>query len=190
MEFVNPIRSVEDIEAIKAKLHATNLRDYCLFIFGINAGLRVGDLLRLNLSDVYTPTWDFKEYVRVKESKTGKTKEFPLGEKTRMAVAEYMNTRKTASLSEPLFLSREGGSRPISQSQAYRIMSAVAREVGIKERIGTHTLRKTFAYHKYLAGVDITRIQKLLNHSSPATTLAYIGITRQELDDIVLNLEL
>jgi site-specific recombinase XerD len=38
--------------------------------------------------------------------------------------------------------------------------------------------------------VDVTRIQQLLNHSSPSVTLAYIGITQEELDNVYLTLEL
>ena len=62
--------------------------------------------------------------------------------------------------------------------------------MGITDSIGTHTLRKTFGYWAFKSGVDITRIQKLLNHSSPGVTLAYIGITQDELDDVYLNLNL
>lgn len=63
----------------------------------------------------------------------------------------------------------------------------VTKSVGIKERIGTHTLRKTFGYHAYNNGYDITLIQKLFNHSSPAVTLRYIGITQDEIQDLFHN---
>ena len=51
-------------------------------------------------------------------------------------------------------------------------------------------MRKTFGYHAYKKGMDITVIQKLLNHSSTAVTLSYIGITRDDLDNVYLNLNL
>ena len=70
------------------------------------------------------------------------------------------------------------------------IINGVAKAVGIKENIGTHTLRKTFGYHAYNNGYDITLIQKLFNHSSPAVTLRYIGITQDEMDDVYLSLDL
>ncbi len=62
--------------------------------------------------------------------------------------------------------------------------------VGIKDRIGTHTLRKTFGYHAYKMGMDLSVIQKLLNHASPSITLSYIGITRDDLDNVYLSLNL
>ena len=59
-----------------------------------------------------------------------------------------------------------------------------------KEKIGTHTLRKTFGYHAYNSGYDIELIQKLFNHSALSITLRYIGITQDDMDDVYLNLDL
>ena len=88
-----------------------------------------------------------------------------------------------------LFPSRKGGT-PISRIQAYRIINEAARIAKIKDQIGTHTMRKTFGYWAYKQGADISVIQKLLNHSSPGITLRYIGITQEQLDEVVLNLNL
>lgn len=52
MEFVQPIRSLKQIETIKKLLKQQSLRDYCLFVLGINSGLRISDLLKLRISDV------------------------------------------------------------------------------------------------------------------------------------------
>ena len=76
------------------------------------------------------------------------------------------------------------------RQQAYKIINDAAKSIGIKDKIGTHTLRKTFGYHAYNNGYDITLIQKLFNHSTPAITLRYIGITQEELDDVYLSLDL
>jgi integrase len=54
----------------------------------------------------------------------------------------------------------------------------------VDARIGTHTLRKTFAYAAYQKGVPLPEIQKILNHSSQETTLAYMGITQEDLDAV------
>ena len=75
-------------------------------------------------------------------------------------------------------------------SIAYAAINAAARAVGIKTAIGTHTLRKTFGYWAFKQGVDVTRIQQLLNHSAPSVTLRYIGITKDELDQVYINLNL
>ena len=188
MEFVQPIRDTKQISSIKRLLKAENLRDYALFTLGINSGLRVSDLLSLNVGDVIDDKGNIKDRVTLREKKTGKTKNFPIGDSSKKALREYL-AEDDMPLSEPLFPSRKGN-KPITRVQAYRILNDVARAVGIKEKIGTHTLRKTFGYHAYKMGMDLSVIQKLLNHSSPSVTLAYIGITQDDLDDVYLNLNL
>ena len=196
MEFVQPIREKKQIDTIKRVLRAnpmTGLRDHCLFTLGINSGLRVSDLLALRIADVVDERGRPKERIEVREGKTGKTKDFPLGDTAKKAIKEYVADRftrvsKPIRMDEPLFLSKKGGA--LQRAQAWKMLNAAARSIGITERIGTHTLRKTFGYWAYQSGVDVTRIQKLLNHSTPSITLAYIGITQEELDNVYLTLEL
>ena len=187
MEFVQPIRSLKQIETIKKLLKQQNLRDYCLFTVGINSGLRISDLLKLVVSDVIENN-KVKDRIRLREKKTNKFKDFPLSDNTKSAIKEYLKTREY-KLNEPLFISRKNKGFLLRQ-QAYKIINDVAKSIGIKEKIGTHTLRKTFGYHAYNNGYDVTLIQKLFNHSTPAVTLRYIGITQDEMDDVYLNLDL
>jgi integrase len=189
MEFVQPIRDRKQLEAMKKILKGSSLRDYCLFVLGINSGLRISDLLNLKIGDVTDENGKVKDRITLREKKTGKAKDFPLSDSAKKAISEYLKSRGTYELTDALFASRKGGT-PLTRQHAYRIINEAARAVGIKEQIGTHTLRKTFGYHAYQSGVDITRIQKLLNHSAPSITLAYIGITQEELDDVYLNLNL
>jgi len=188
MEYVQPIRDKAKIDAIKRLLRGTSLRDYCLFVLGLNSGLRISDLLRLTITDVLDDKGKVRERISLREKKTGKSKDFPLGNNAKKAVAEYLATRITAGSGESLFASRKGGG--LQRAQAYKIINDAARAVGILEKIGTHSLRKTFAYHAYQDGKDIVLIQKLLNHSSPATTLRYIGVTQDQMDDVYLTVDL
>lgn len=187
MEFVQPIRDLKKIETIKKLLKQQSLRDYCLFVVGINSGLRISDLLKLTISDVLDGN-KLKDRIRLREKKTNKFKDFPLYDKSKSALKEYLKTRKYKE-NEPLFISRKNKGFLLRQ-QAYKIINNVAHEVGIKEKIGTHTLRKTFGYHAYKNGYDIAIIQKLFNHSSTSVTLRYIGITQDNLDNVYLNLDL
>lgn len=187
MEFVQPIRDVKQIDTIKKLLKQQSLRDYCLFVLGINSGLRISDLLKLRISDI-SDKGKIKDRIRLREKKTNKFKDFPLSNSTKSALKEYLKTGEYDE-NEPLFISRKNKGFLMRQ-QAYKIINDVAKSVGIKEKIGTHTLRKTFGYHAYNNGYDITLIQKLFNHSSPAVTLRYIGITQDEMDDVYLSLDL
>lgn len=182
MEIVQPIREKESITNIKNFFEdKKNKRDLLLFTLGINSGLRISDLLKLKVEDID------KNRVIIREQKTQKTKDFKLNQECRRVLNEYLS--ETGMTSGFLFASQKGGT-PITRQHAHRILNEAKKKCGIIEKIGCHTLRKTFGYHLYKTGIDITRIQKLLNHSSPSITLSYIGITRDELDEIVENLNL
>lgn len=187
MEFVQPIRDLKQIDTIKKLLKQQNMRDYCLFVLGINSGLRISDLLKLKISDIIERN-KIKDRIRLREKKTNKFKDFPLSNSTKQAIKEYLKTRNYTE-DEPLFISRKNKGF-LLRGQAYKIINEAAKSIDIKEKIGTHTLRKTFGYHAYNNGYDITLIQKLFNHSSPSVTLRYIGITQDEMDNVYLSLEL
>jgi integrase len=183
MTAVNPIRDKKKLEAMKKILKAQNLRDWLLFVLGINSGLRISDLLQLRVNNVQGQV-----RVHIRELKTRKEKDFPLSEVCIKAIKEYL-IESNLPESSPLFPSRKGA-QAISRVQAYRIINVAARTVGITDPIGTHTMRKTFGYHAYQSGIDISWIQKLLNHSAPSVSLAYIGITKDDLDSVYINLNL
>ena len=189
MELVEPIRDTKKIEKMKKHLKDKSIRNYCFFTVGINSGLRISDLLNLKVSDVTEDNGRLKSRITITEQKTGKAKDFPISDSAAKAIAEQLKELNTADRDAFLFPSREGH-KAITRFQAWNILHSAAETVGIKDSIGTHTMRKTFGYHAYKMGMDITIIQKLLNHSSPAITLSYIGITRDDLDSVYLNLNL
>jgi integrase len=155
---------------------------------GINTALRIGDLLSLSLGDVLDERGKILDAIEMKEQKTGKMKKFPLNKSIKDALLGYLKAREGADQSEPLFPSRKGGA--LSRWQARRILSSAGNAVGVS-RIGTHSLRKTFGYHVYQkTGGNLGLVQKLLNHSSSADTLRYIGIDREQMDNTYLDLNL
>jgi len=187
MGTVEPIKSKKDIEAMKVYLKSKSLRDWALFVLGINSALRISDLLKLNISDVTDEHGKIRERILVKEIKTSKAKNFPFNTNVKNVLTEYLST--IPSNQTVLFASRKGN-EAITRVQAHRILSEAAKEVGIKEPVGTHSCRKSFAYALYEAGVDLTRIQSLLNHSSPKETIRYIGLNQLQNDQIYMNLNL
>lgn len=170
MKEVQPIRSLEKIAETKKRLALNGTRDVLLFSMGINTGLRISDLLSLKVGDVRGKN----EYI-LKEKKTKKNKRILL-HAVRKDIEDYTFLK---SDDEYLFKSRKG-TGPIDRVQAYRILNKAAQDCGLEE-IGTHTLRKTFGYHFYRANQNVAMLQQLFNHSSPAITLRYIGITQDEI---------
>ena len=145
--------------------------------------------MHITVGDVRTSGRKWRDRLHITEQKTGKTKDFPLSASAKKALATYLATRPEAQPTDPLFPSRKHG-RPLQRGQAWQILRDAAQVVGVTDPIGSHSLRKTFGYFAYQAGVDLAIIQQILNHSSPGTTLAYIGIRREDRDAVYLGLNL
>ena len=183
---VEPIKSKKDLQRIEELLAHKNKRNQLIFVFGINTGLRVSDILGLNILDVKDRT-----YVEIKEKKTGKYKRFPLNKKLQKLIKEYLPERQkmyTVEDEEPLFIGKLH--KRLDRSQVYRFLNAACKELGILVNIGTHSMRKSFGFWFYKQYNDIALLQKILNHSSPAITLRYIGIAQEEIDLSYRNFQL
>ncbi|EJV54870.1 tyrosine-type recombinase/integrase [Bacillus cereus] len=173
---VQPIRSKEQIEDMKwaLKRHCSE-RDYIIFLIGINTGLRVGDLLKLKVSDVRR-----KRKLIIREGKTKKARQLNLSN-IYDEIQEYIRTVD----SEWLFPSRKGD-KAITTTQAYRQLQKAADMAGL-DSVGTHTMRKSFGYWFYKQTKDVAKLQNILNHSHPQITLTYIGITAEEIEEDLDN---
>lgn len=188
MEFVQPIRDTKQIENMKKVLLGQSTRNHLLFVLGINGGLRISDILGFKVKDVVNEKNKPRTFYELREQKTGKSRRLVFSKNVLKAIEMFIKDHPDLNREDYLFKSREGGK--ISRQRAWQIINDAARTVGIDEKIGTHTLRKTFGYHAYRSGVDIAVIQQIFNHSAPSITLRYIGITQDDIDDVILNLNL
>jgi integrase len=172
MERVQPIRDKRDIEAMKAYLRRKSYRDYILFRLGCNTALRVSDLLNLTVGRARG-----MDYITGHAEKNGKAFRLLLPASVKQEIAEYTEGMPDDA---PMFPSRTGG-KAITSTQAWRVLNSAAQALGIPD-IGTHSLRKTFGYHFYKKTKDVALLQHVLGHSSPSTTMLYIGITDDEVE--------
>ncbi len=172
MSTVEPIRNLPDIRKIEDIL-SKNKRDLLLFTIGINCGLRVSDILSLNVGDVKG-----KNFIKLTEKKTGKPKRIPINEKLLSMFAEYTKGKPTDT---PLFTTKF--QNRLNRVSAYYIIRQACEESGLSDTFGTHTMRKTFGYHHYQKFKDVAMLQKIFNHSSPQVTLRYIGIEQDQIDN-------
>ncbi|MFB3160455.1 tyrosine-type recombinase/integrase [Neobacillus sp. 179-J 1A1 HS] len=183
MNKVEPIRETRDIEAMKRALTG---RNKLMFVMGVSFGLRISDLLALKIGDLRG-----KDFFIIGEEKTKKKRKITLSDTVKEEIAKL-----DGADTDYMFQSRQGGpdgqSKPISRVQAYRILNDGAKRADILDKIGSigcHSLRKTFGYQIHKKGVDITRLMAIFGHSSPEITLAYIGITDDEIGDAYLMIE-
>ena len=186
---VDPFKNKKDIEKMKQYLKGKdNLRDYTIFVVGINVGLRAGDLLGLKWADVLNENGTIKDNLLITEEKTSKTKELTLNNSVKDALSEYLKSLQGLE-SDYVFSSRKGNEH-LQVRSLHRIIKQATRDLNIKGNYGTHSLRKTFGYHRYKAGIPLETLQKMFNHSSQAITLKYIGITKEVIQDAYKSINL
>lgn len=180
MNAVEPIRDSERIKDVRDYLKTKSDRDALLFLFGIYSGFRISDVLPVRVRDVKG-----KSFFETMEKKTGKVRKIPIHKVLKEEIAKYVKDKRDY---EFLFKSRKGANKPICRQQAYRILNDAGKEFGL-DLIGTHTMRKTFGYHLYKQTNDIVLVQKMLGHSSPVITEAYIGLNSERMEEAVLSLK-
>ncbi|PEC48939.1 tyrosine-type recombinase/integrase [Bacillus sp. AFS096315] len=176
---VQPIRNREQLENMKwaLKRHCTE-RDYILFLVGINTGLRVSDILNLKTVQIIKLKKKIRKEFLIREGKTKKERMINL-----TSIYEEVYAYASQLDSEWLFPSRKGD-KAISKIQVYRQLQKAGDMAGI-ESLGTHTMRKTFGYWFYKQTKNIAMLQDILNHSTPQITLTYIGINKEEKDNVL-----
>lgn len=200
-----PIKSMDDIFRVSDYLvKHERWRDNMLFIVGINFGLRASDLRMLRFTNLITDGCSFRDSFPVFEKKTRNTRKrkknryITINNAVIEAVTLFLEHTPGVTLSDYMFRSESnnGGAlnEPLSVRSIDRILKGIARDVGLDIRMSTHTLRKTFCYWMMVKGNNDPRrlllLQKMLNHSSPAQTLDYIGITCEEIDAAYRKLDL
>lgn len=174
-------------------------RNKMLFLIGINIGIRASDIRQLRYSffmDKENDEYIFKDSYTIMPKKTAHKRKFVtlyFNEVVRKAITEYINVYPFSDLEDYLFISRKGN-EAISEASIWRLMNETAIEAGIKQNIGSHSLRKTFGYWIWHNAEDKNKaliiLQQIFNHSSPATTSKYIGITQAEIEETFSSISL
>ena len=134
MATVEPIRNKKDVEKVERLLAKQSKRDLLLFVIGTNCGLRISDILALNVGDVRNKT-----HIQLVEKKTGKFRKFPINTKLKPMIDDFVKGRRDK---EPLFLSH--WKHRLDRVIAYYLIRDACTKAGLQEHIGTHSMRKTF----------------------------------------------
>lgn len=103
MNFVQPIRDKNKIEEMKENLKRNGTRDYLLFVFGINVGLRISDIIKLKVKDVLNFDRTMRSHVEIVEKKTQKRKRFKIN---LMLAEELYQYVKSMDFEDYIFKSR------------------------------------------------------------------------------------
>ena len=168
--------SREDIERLLAATaegkSAKSQRDHALLEMLYASGMRVTELVSLDVSDVNLASGT----VRVRGKKaSSKERIIPVGDRALDALQTYLNKGRMQLVRDPeeraLFLNHRG--QRLTRQGLWLIIKHYVDEVGISEDVTPHTLRHSFAAHKLSQGKSLQDIQKLLGHANISTTQVY-----------------
>lgn len=174
------VLSREEVRAILSRTR--ELRFHAAFGLIYGCGLRVGEAVRLEVSDIHSK----QQRIHVREAKGGKDRYVPLSEQVLGELRGYWRTHRHPRLLFPALgrgwreraIERAGqacGPMSVSSLQlAFRQVCAAAR---IRVKATLHTLRHSYATHLLEEGVSLRQIASYLGHSSLDTTVIYTHLT-------------
>jgi len=175
------VEQVDDLLAVPDAGSDRGLRDRAIYELLYASGLRVSELVQLNIEDVSLA----ERLVKVR-GKGKKERLVPFGDQARAALTAYFAVRgkllrrqRTSAEPAALFLNLRG-SRLTARS-VERNLQEYVRNGNLPLEVHPHLLRHSFATHLLSAGADLRSIQELLGHASLSTTQKYTHVSVEEL---------
>lgn len=180
------IEQVEQLLAAPGDTEVLGRRDRAMLETLYSTGIRVSELVGLNIMDLDMSG----EALKVK-GKGKKERIVPLGSHAMGAIQKYMDMLRTDpkfgpltrdhGSTTPLFLNKHGGR--LSSRSVRRKLDKYLKQVGLDPTISPHTLRHSFATHLLDNGADLRSVQELLGHQSLSTTQIYTHLTSQRMQE-------
>ncbi|MCP4492790.1 MAG: tyrosine recombinase XerC [Gammaproteobacteria bacterium] len=171
-----------DAEQIDQLLQAGNsddalfIRDIAMFELVYSSGLRLAELVGINLPDI-----DLSEGQLIVVGKGNKTRQLPVGRKAIEAVRRWLKQRSSLLKTDnnALFLSKQG--KRISKRNVQSRLNQLIRQQQLDQHLSPHTLRHSFATHLLESSGDLRAVQELLGHANISTTQVYTHLDFQHL---------
>lgn len=166
----------EILDSIVIEDHLSS-RNRCMLELMYATGLRVSELINLNVSSVNI----YMGYIKV-IGKGNKERIVPIGAVAKKILGDYLNNyreefiKKESSL---LFFNNHGNR--MSREEFYIILKQIIRQTSVNKKVSPHTIRHSFATHLLENGADLRSIQELLGHSDISTTTIYTHISNQKI---------
>ncbi len=156
------------------------LRDRAILELLYGSGIRLGELVALNVDDVDLE----RRELWVREGKGGEERIALFGRVAAAVLRTYLSQGRPALVNPDrptpaLFLNRYGGR--LSRVSVTNIVHRYARLAGIRKEVTPHMLRHSFATHLMEGGADVRVVQELLGHKSPQTTQIYTHVSQEHL---------
>lgn len=178
---------VLNVKEVEQLLKAPNtrtkygLRDKALLEVIYAAGLRVSELVNLNVSDINMDVGFLKC-----TGKGSKERIVPLGRQAIFSLKNYLKKTRAVFMNDLLkgnvFLTQQG--KPFTRQGVWKLIKNYTKIAGIKKDITPHTLRHSFATHLLSNGADLRIVQELLGHADISTTQIYTHVDKARLKAI------
>ncbi|HEY80990.1 MAG TPA: site-specific tyrosine recombinase XerD [Caldilineae bacterium] len=173
---------VDKLLAAPSTATPAGLRDRAMLELLYATGLRVSELVSLNVNDV-----DLEEGMVRCMGKGKKERILPVYQRAREALARYLKEGRPRLLGEgnneqALFLNRRGAR--LTRQGLWLIIKRYVEQVGIKENVTPHTLRHSFATHMLRGGADLRAVQQMLGHANISTTQIYTQVTDERMREV------
>ncbi|HWR45232.1 site-specific tyrosine recombinase XerD [Sporomusa sp.] len=175
------IGEVEELLKQPNTFQPTGLRDKAMLELLYATGIRVSELICLNISDVNLDMGYIKCY-----GKGAKERIVPLGSIAAKCVQEYIGkgrTKLVRTYEEPSLFVNHHGNR-LTRQGFWKIIKKYAMEACITKEITPHTLRHSFATHLLENGADLRSVQEMLGHADISTTQIYTHVTKNRLKEV------
>ena len=166
------IDAVPETAAETERPHPT--RDLAIFELLYGCGVRVGELVGMNMADV-----DFADQWVLVRGKGKKERQVPYGGRAAAALAQYLEDRRPAPYETAVFLNHRG--KRLTDRGVRTIVRFYADQVLQDDSIHPHSFRHAYATHMLGAGADLRAIQDLLGHARLSTTQRYTQIALEDL---------
>ena len=165
------------LEAPTQKKTPKNLRDTALLNMLYATGMRVTEVVSLQLSDI-----DLTNDILTCEGKDGEVRRLPFDEETKEILDNYLESGRPYLVKDydesALFLNHRG--QQLTRQGLWLIIKAYARQAKLSADVTPHTLRHSFAAHKIESGTGLQEVQRLLGHANISTTQIYTQITEDD----------
>jgi integrase len=173
MKNVKAILNPVNVIKIYTALQKRHPRFGLLWLMGMETGLRVSDLLELQMWNI-RPALESHSPISIYETKTGKVKRIALGLETISRLKNFSNIHGLLDRHYIFFSSASNKEKPITRQWAHRLIARTASKMGLNF-VGTHSMRKIYACNLYRTTNDLKAVQRDLNHKYISTTLLYLA---------------
>jgi site-specific recombinase XerD len=163
------------LAAVRQSRSRRAARDWAVIQLLLRAGLKLGELTELRLSDLHLGA--SQPYLDIRDKDGGPGRRVPLDAEVQQALSDYLDSRRAAVGVDHVCLNRDG--KPLSTRSIQRLLRRYARAAGL-EGLTTQALRYVYASRVYRRSGDLRTVARRLGHRHLATTIRYLRSNSEE----------